>query len=129
MLDRTSRKITQKTKKQLFYKVKNLQEAIIIEAIGVYSLQQYMDPTKLNFVRYSQPLEESVGFSGYLSDSLKMRTYIPPVSLSEHILNFGRLLPVEAYNRMCTANNCLTLVTCLTNHTDNQIEVVWQKGK
>lgn len=113
----------------MFYTVKTLQEAIIIEAIGVYSSHEHLDPTKLDVLRYVQPLEESVGFSGYLSDSLNARTYIPPVSLSEYILDFGRVLPVEAYNRMCTVSNCLTLVTSLTNHSDNQIEVVWEKGK
>lgn len=88
-----------------------------------------MNPAELKFMRFSQPLEETIGFSGYLSDSLKIRRYIPPVSLSENILDFGRVLPEEAYNRMCTVNNCLTLVTSLTNHTDNKIEIIWEKGK
>lgn len=96
--------------------------------IGVYSLNENMDPLKLNFTHYLQPHFETNGFSGYLSDSLKIRTYIPPVSLSENTLDFGRVLPADAYYRKCTVSNCLTLVTSLTNHTDNEIEIIWDKG-
>lgn len=94
----------------------------------MYSLQEDVNPANLRFMHYPQPYEETIGSLSYLSDSLKVRTSIPPVSLSENTLDFGRVLPVEAYNRICTVNNCLTLVTSLTNHTDNQIEIIWEKG-
>lgn len=96
--------------------------------MGVYSLHENTDPAKISFTHYLQPREETSGFSGYLGDCLKMRTYIPPVSLSENILDFGRVLPADAYNRMCTVSNCLTMVTSLTNHSDTEIEIIWEKG-
>lgn len=96
--------------------------------MGIYSLNQQTDPLKLIFLRYTQPYEETNGYFGYLSDSVKVRTYLPPVSLSENTMDFGRVLPVEAYNRMCTVSNCLTMVTSLTNHIDAEIEIIWEKG-
>lgn len=93
----------------------------------MYSLRESFDPEKLRFTRYPLPFEDTTGHSGYLNDSLRMRTNVPPVSLSENILDFGGF-SVGAYNKMCSVSNCLTLVTSLTNHTDNQIEVKWEKG-
>lgn len=101
----------------------------MIEIIIIYILNDCVDLTKLHFQELALPIEEKTGFGGYLRDSATVKKQIPPVSLSENYLDFGKVIPDEGYDSICHARNCLTLVTCLTNHLDKEIEVTWETGE
>lgn len=66
------------------------------------------------------PQDELVGYKGYLTDSVTLKTTTPPISLSQNFLDFGRILPE------CS---CQTLTTSFTNHMDNEVQVEWEIGK
>lgn len=95
--------------------------------MGIYTLSGRVDPTKTDLSKFAWPAE-SAGFEGYLSDSLTIRKELPPVSFSENYIDFGRVLPND-YNEKCKSANCLTLVTCLTNHLETEVFVSWERGK
>lgn len=100
----------------------------MIELIGIYSLNENIDPLKITFRKDIFYIEGNNGFEGYLQDVVTVRKDIPPVSLSENNIDFGGVIPGDKYNKLCKAANCSTMVTCLTNHLNQEIEIVWQKG-
>lgn len=104
------------------------QEPIIIELVGICTLNENIDPLKITFRKDIFYMEGNTGFEGYLQDVVTVIKDIPPVSLSENNIDFGRVIPGDNYSKLCKATNCLTMVTCLTNHMNQEIEVVWQKG-
>ncbi|RZC40399.1 insulin-like growth factor-binding protein complex acid labile subunit, partial [Asbolus verrucosus] len=91
-------------------------EPIILNLFGIFSKINY-DTNYVSFRYYPFPWDETVGFKGYLSDSVSSKLVLPPVSLSINNLDFGRIMP---------QSSCQTLTTSFTNHMENEVEIEWE---
>ncbi|KAB0795180.1 hypothetical protein PPYR_12019 [Photinus pyralis] len=91
---------------------------LIILLVGVMAPTLNVDPLQLALKQFSDkyPLQ---GYEGYMYDSLSKVTQKPPFSLSVTHLDFGTVEFEE--NR----RNSQSLVTSLTNHLNDKIEVHW----
>jgi hypothetical protein len=89
-----------------------------LNLFGIFSTEIDYDP-EVSFRYYPFPYEETVGFQGYLSDSVTLKHVPPPVSLSVNYLDFWQIMP---------EGSCQTMTTSFTNHMRNEIEVEWENA-
>lgn len=94
----------------------------MVELIGIYAPKIIFNPSDATLKRYPQGQDTVHGYSGFLFDSVKTTTEKPPFSLSNTQLDFGRLEFLK------NEKNSRTLITSLTNHLKEEIEIVWTNG-
>ncbi|XP_076637184.1 cilia- and flagella-associated protein 65 [Colletes latitarsis] len=95
------------------------QEPIIIELYGYRNSFSKKKPDASDF-GYSHIMKS--GFEGYMSDSVDIIGVLPPLSLSKNYFNFGRTNVEMGYDIQRIPH-----AICLTNHSQTDLLVVWEK--
>lgn len=91
----------------------------MIELYGYCSAASRKDDTN----RFTYPRKQMNSFKSYMSDSVHIAGDPPPISLSRNCFNFG-----QADVDMEKVSERISHAICLTNHSQLNLVVSWEKG-
>lgn len=91
---------------------------MFINLLGLYTKEKIPDDEMI-FKYYNFDISMKSDYGCYLYDAMTIMKNPPPISFSKNYLNF------EGVTVDCADENSKTLVTSLTNHMSEEIEVEW----